>query len=68
MRLMLESHDADGGRRSACAKIGHQIGVSADTLRGWAHRAEFDGGRHDDTTTRRISSLRDRSHLSGFGR
>lgn len=51
VRLVLESRDADGGRRGACARIGRQLGVPADTLRGWVHRAEIDGGLRPGTTT-----------------
>ncbi|MCU1446706.1 MAG: hypothetical protein JWP54_2364, partial [Cryobacterium sp.] len=44
MRLVLEARDQDGGRRGACARIGQQLGIPADTLRGWVHRTEVDHG------------------------
>jgi transposase len=51
IRLVLESRDADGGRRGACTRIGGQLGVPPDTLRGWVQRAEIDGGLRPGTTT-----------------
>lgn len=57
VRLVVESRDADGGRRGACTRIGQQLGVPADTLRGWVHRAEVDGGLRPGTTTDDASRL-----------
>lgn len=51
VQLVFESRDADGGRRGACTRIGQQLGIPADTLRGWIHRAEIDGGLRPGTTT-----------------
>lgn len=51
VRLVLESRDADGGRRGACTRIGQQLGIPSDTLRGWVHRAEVDGGLRPGATT-----------------
>jgi transposase len=51
VRLVLESRDANGSRRGACVRIGQQLGVPADTLRGWVERAEIDAGSRPGTTT-----------------
>jgi transposase len=51
VRLVLEARDQDGGRRGACARIGQQLGIPADTLRGWVHRTEVDHGLRPGTTT-----------------
>ncbi|MEZ3160629.1 transposase [Microbacterium sp. BWT-B31] len=51
VRLVLESRDVDGGRRGACTRVGRQLGIPADTLRGWVQRAEVDGGVRPGTTT-----------------
>ena len=51
VRLVLETRDVDGGRRGACTRIGQQLGVPSDTLRGWVQRAEIDQGVRPGTTT-----------------
>ena len=51
VRLVLEARDADGGRRGACTRIGRQLGIPSDTLRGWVQRAEIDDGVRPGTTT-----------------
>ncbi|WP_431031243.1 transposase [Plantibacter sp. RU18] len=51
VRLVFEARDADGGRRGVCTRIGRQLGVPSDTLRGWVQRAEVDGGLRSGTST-----------------
>lgn len=51
VRLVLEARAAGGGDRSACARIGGQLGIPADTLRGWVQRAEIDRGVRPGTST-----------------
>ena len=51
VRLVLASRDEDGGRRGACTRVAQQLGVNVDTLRGWVHRAEIDGGVRLGLTT-----------------
>lgn len=51
VRLVLDARDQDGGRRGACSRIGQQLGIPADTLRGWVQRAEVDQGLRPGTTT-----------------
>ena len=51
VRLMLGARNQDGGSRGGCARIGQQLGIPADTLRGWVHRAELDRGLRPGTTT-----------------
>ena len=45
MRLVLDARDEAVGRRGACTRIGQQLGIPTDTLRGWVHRAEIDDRR-----------------------
>jgi transposase len=35
VRLVVEAHSGLGGDRGACTRIGQQLGVPSDTLRGW---------------------------------
>ena len=51
IRMVLDARDEAGGRRGACATISQQLGVNPDTLRGWVHQAEIDGGSRSGTTT-----------------
>ncbi|HEV7790789.1 MAG TPA: IS3 family transposase [Pseudonocardia sp.] len=52
VRLVVDS--VTGGGESvtaASARIGGQLGISAETLRGWANRAQIDAGARPGTTT-----------------
>jgi len=51
VRLVLAARDEDGGRRGACARVGQQLGINADTLRGWVQRAEIDEGSRPGLST-----------------
>lgn len=51
VRLVLAARDEDGGRRGACTRVGQQLGIPSDTLRGWVHRAEIDGGLRPGRST-----------------
>lgn len=63
VRLVLDARDEQGGRRGVCTRVGHQLGIPSDTLRGWVQRAEIDAGDRpgvatDDQTRPRRSSVR----------
>ena len=51
VRLVLDARDEAGGRRGVCTRVGQQLGVPPDTLRGWVHRAEINEGARPGTTT-----------------
>ena len=51
MRLVLDARDESGGRRGVCTRVGQQLGIPADTLRGWVQRAEIDEGTRPGVTT-----------------
>ncbi len=51
VRLVLDARDDAGGRRGVCTRVGQQLGVPPDTLRGWVHRAEINEGARPGTTT-----------------
>ena len=51
IRLVLDSRDEDGGRRGACTRVGRQLGIPADTLRGWMQRTDVDAGVRPGVTT-----------------
>jgi transposase len=51
IRLVLDARDETGGRRGVCSRVGQQLGIPADTLRGWVQRAEGDEGSRPGVTT-----------------
>lgn len=51
VRLVLASRDEPGGRRGACARVAHQLGLSQDTLRKWVTQADIDNGTRPGATT-----------------
>ena len=51
VRLVLDARDESGGRRGVCTRVGQQLGVPPDTLRGWVQRAEINEGARPGTTT-----------------
>ena len=38
VRLVFEARGGPGGDRGACTRIGQQLGIPSDTLRGWGTR------------------------------
>ena len=44
VRLVLDARNESGGRRGVCTRVGEQLGIPSDTLRGWVQRAEVDQG------------------------
>ncbi|MGO2748465.1 MAG: transposase [Pseudoclavibacter sp.] len=57
VRLVLDARDEQGGRRGVCTRVGHQLGIPADTLRGWVQRAEIDTGTKPGTKSDDASRL-----------
>ena len=52
IRLVLDARAQPGASgKGASRRIGEQLGISAETLRGWVARAEIDQGIRPGTTT-----------------
>lgn len=51
VRLVVEAKKDPATRTGACRRIGEQLGVNPETLRGWVVRAEVDAGDLPGTTT-----------------
>jgi transposase len=60
IRLTLDARKDPATRRSACQRIGEQLGINSETLRGWVVQAEIDAGQRPGVTSadaQRIAEL-----------
>jgi transposase len=60
VRMVLETMEQTGQRVGVITRIARQLGIGAESLRGWVRQAEVDGGRHPGLTTaeqQRIAEL-----------
>ena len=51
IRLVLEAKKDPGSAAGPCRRIGEQLGINPETLRGWVQRAEIDAGTRPGTTS-----------------
>jgi transposase len=51
VRMVLEIRARDGKGRGELARVGRQLGVHPEALRGWVRQAEIDSGTRPGTTT-----------------
>src|SRR5437763_9907523 len=60
VKMVFEVRERDGKGRGELARVGRQLGVHPEALRGWVRQAEVDGGMRPGTTSedaRRIAEL-----------
>lgn len=60
VKMVLEVRAQEGKGRGELARVGRQLGVHPEALRGWVRQAEIDAGARPGTTTeeqRRIAAL-----------
>jgi transposase len=60
VRMVLGIRERDGKGHGELARVGHQLGVHPEALRGWVRQAEIDGGSRPGIKTddaRRITEL-----------
>jgi len=58
--MVLEVREREGNGRGEIARVGRQLGVHPEALRGWLKQTEIDGGQRPGTTTgdrQRITEL-----------
>ena len=70
VRMVLEIRARDGKGHGELARVGRQLGVHPEALRGWVKQAEIDSGVRPGTTTedqQRIAEL-ERKTVSCGGR
>ena len=60
VRMVLETMEQTGERVGVITRIARQLGIGAESLRGWVRQAEVDGGRRlgvPTTERQRIAEL-----------
>jgi transposase len=60
VRMVLETMEQTGQRVGVITRIARQLGIGAESLRGWVRQAEVDGGRRPGLPTaeqQRITEL-----------
>ena len=51
VRLVLDIAESAGSVSGACRRVGEELGINSDTLRGWVKQAQVDNGSRPGTTT-----------------
>ena len=51
VRLVLDMAESAGSVSGACRRVGEELGINCDTLRGWVKQAQVDNGSRRGTTT-----------------
>jgi transposase len=51
VRLVADVLDDAGSVTAACTRVGEQLGINRDTLRGWVKQAQVDAGRRPGVST-----------------
>jgi len=59
VRLVLDVEEEAGSVTGACRRVGEQLGINADTLRGWVKQAQIDAGVRPGVTTSESGRIRE---------
>ncbi len=58
IRLVLDIADEAGSITAACRRIGEELGINSDTLRGWVKQTQVDSGKRSGTTSGDAARMR----------
>ena len=58
VRLVLDIAESAGSVSGACRRVGEELGINPDTLRGWVKQAQIDNGSRPGTTTADAARIR----------
>lgn len=58
VRLVLDVAESAGSVSGACRRVGEELGINPDTLRGWVKQAQIDNGARRGTTTADAARVR----------
>src|SRR5260370_3912768 len=58
VRLVLDIAESAGSVSGACRRIGEELGINPDTLRGWVKQAQIGNGSRPGTTTADAARIR----------
>jgi transposase len=58
VRLVLDAAGEEGSVAGACRRIGEQLGINGDTLRGWVKQAQIDAGQRPGLSTAESARIR----------
>jgi transposase len=58
VRLVVDMADSAGSVSGACRRVGEELGINCDTLRGWVKQAQIDNGSRRGTTTADAGRMR----------
>jgi transposase len=58
IRLVADIAEDAGSITAACRRIGEQLGINSDTLRGWVKQAQVDAGQRPGTTSADAARIR----------
>ncbi len=59
IRMTVEARQDPASRQSACKRIGEQLGINPETLRGWVTQTEVDEGRLPGMTSVEAQKIAD---------
>jgi transposase len=58
VRLVLDIDEETGSITAACRRIGGELGINIDTLRGWVKQAQIDSGRRPGASSADAARIR----------
>jgi transposase len=58
VRLVLDMAESAGSVSGACRRVGEELGINSDTLRGWVKQAQIDNGSRPGTTAADAGRIR----------